>query len=74
MMTFETSGAYQVATNSVKPVKIARGVTGYWLHLPEGDFFGDKKQMFCYDTFEQAKRHAEENVGIQINLGDPEYA
>ena len=68
MMTFKTSGAYQVATNSIKPVKIARGVTGYWLHLPEGDLYKDKKQTFCYDTFDQAKRHAEANVGIKMDL------
>lgn len=70
MMTFKTSGAYQVATNSIKPVKIARGVAGYWLHLPEGDLYKDEKQMFCYDTFEQAKRHAETNVGMKMNWED----
>ena len=70
MMTFKTSGAYQVATNSLKPVKIARGVTGYWLHLPEGDLYKDEKQMFCYDTFDKAKRHAEANVGMKMNWSD----
>jgi hypothetical protein len=70
MMTFKTSGAYQVATNSIKPVKIARGVTGYWLHLLEGDLYEDTKQLFCFDTFEEAKRYAETTVGMKMNWSD----
>ena len=70
MMTFKTSGAYQVATNSIKPVKVARGITGYFMHLPDGDLYKDAKQMFCFDTFDKAKRYAEANVGIKMNWGD----
>lgn len=70
MMTFKTSGAYQVATNSIKDVMIARGVTGYWLHLIEGDLYSDEKQLHCFDSFEKAKKFAEANVGIKMNWED----
>lgn len=65
MMTFETYGIRQDATNSIKPVVIVRGIAGYWLHLPEGDRHNDQKQLHCYDTFEKAKQHAEVNVGVR---------
>ena len=58
------------ATNSIKPVKITRGVTGFWLDLNEGDLYNDAKQMFCFDTFDKAKRHAETNVGMKMNWSD----
>ena len=70
MMIFKTSGAYKVATNSIKPVKIARSATGYWLHLPEGDLYKNVKQLFCFNSFEEAKRHAEMNVGMKMNWED----
>lgn len=70
MMTFKTSGAYQVATNSIKPVKIARSLMGWVLHLPEGDLYKNNKQKFCYSSFEEAKRYAECNVGMKMNWED----
>ena len=70
MMQFKTSGAYQVATNSIKHVAINRSPTGWWLNLPEGDLYTDKKQMFCFNTFNEAKRHAEANVGMKMNWED----
>lgn len=70
MMTFETSGAYQVATNSIKPVYITRSASSYWLRLPEGDLYENKKQLFSFDTFEEAKRYAEMTVGMKMNWSD----
>lgn len=70
MMNFETSGAYQVATNSIKRVAINRSPTGYWLILPKGDLYKDNKQMFCFNTFDEAKRYAEANVGMKMNMED----
>lgn len=70
MMKFKTSGAYQVATNSIKPVKIARGLSGFFLVLLKGDLYSETKQRFCFNTFDKAKRYAEMNVGVKMNWSD----
>jgi len=70
MMIFTQDKAVFTATNSIKPVTITKGITGFWLDLPNGDLYEDHKQMFCYDSFEEAKRYAETNVGMKMNWED----
>ena len=70
MMTFEKSGAYQVATNSIKRVMIHKNVQGWMLLTPEGGLLDDFTSRGPFVSFEAAKRNAEMNVGMKMNWED----
>jgi len=66
MMTFEQSGAYQVATNSIKRVMIFRSFQGYMVSTPDGRLLDEFTSAGPFVDFEAAKRNAEMNVGMKI--------
>lgn len=70
MMTFETSGAYQVATNSIKRVMILKNVQGWMLLTPDGGLDDVFTSRGPFVSFDAAKRNAEMNVGMKMNLVD----
>jgi hypothetical protein len=74
MMTFErTTPNFFEATNSIKPVQIARfGVhSDLWVvWTPEGRLQDNLTSAGPFDGFEAAKRNAEMNVGMKMNWGD----
>ena len=72
MMQFKTSGAYQVATNSIKHVAIHKAdEDAFFLNMPEGDLYIDAPiNRIFFETFEEAKRWAETRVGVKMNWED----
>lgn len=68
MMQFKTSGAYEVATNSIKRVAISRSIEGYIVSTPEGRLLDEVKRSGPFETFEKAKRDAECHVGMKMNF------
>ena len=73
MMKFEAvNDRIAVATNSLKPVRIERNVTGpydrntWMIYMPEGDLFGNFDPVGPFDSFDDAKRNAEMEVGMMI--------
>lgn len=63
------------ATNSLKPVRIVRYVTGeydcneWMLYTPEGCLDDQKTQAGPFNSFQEAKRHAEAYVGFTYSMG-----
>lgn len=71
MMTFRETLFGFVANNSIKPVCISYiGPTQWDMQLPKGDLYNDKRMSFDFESFDEAKRYAETNVGMTINWGD----
>lgn len=78
MMKFEAiNDRIAVATNSLKPVRIVRSVVEpydlneWMIYMPEGDLFGNFDPVGPFDSFDDAKRNAEMNVGFTWKeLGD----
>ncbi len=77
MMTFETiDETTAVATNSLKEVRIVRGVASddydrntWMLYTPEGGLFDQFTSRGPFVSFDAAKRNAEMNVGMSIKWG-----
>lgn len=65
MMTFNT---YNEATNSIKPVMIHKSFQGYMVFTPEGRLLDGFESAGPFTSFEKAKRNAEANVGVNMNL------
>jgi hypothetical protein len=70
MMQFKESGAYQVATNSIKHVAIHKSFKGYMVYTPEGRLLDSFESAGPFVDFESAKRNAEMNVGMKMNWED----
>lgn len=74
MMTFDqVTRNFFEATNSIKPVQIARfGVNSdLWIvWTPEGRLDDGFTSAGPFDGFEAAKRNAEMNVGMKMNWAD----
>ena len=78
MMNFETvavgtnAWTLYLATNSIKPVIIcAEDEATYFLDMPAGDLYNDHNIMGeVFDTFEEAKRWAENKVVMKMNTED----
>ena len=70
MMMFKGSGAYQVATNSIKHVAIHKSFKGYMVYTPEGRLLDEFTSAGPFVDFESAKRNAEMNVGMKMNWED----
>jgi hypothetical protein len=73
MMKFEAvNDRIAVATNSLKPVRIVRSVVEpydlneWMIYMPEGDLFGNFDPVGPFDSFDDAKRYAEMEVGMMI--------
>lgn len=71
MMKFEVlNDRIAVATNSLKPVRIERNVTGpydcntWMLHMPEGNLYNTFTSAGPFVSFDAAKRYAEMEVGF----------
>ena len=71
MMKFEAvNDRIAVATNSLKPVRIERNVTGpydrntWMLYMPEGNLYGNFTSAGPFVSFDAAKRYAEMEVGF----------
>jgi hypothetical protein len=70
MMTFKFSDETHFATNSIKPCSITKFEDDYYeLHMPKGDHAVTFPVKLGFDTFNEAKRWAEERVGMHIQLG-----
>ena len=68
MMTFNQ---FNEATNSIKPVIIhKRHDRTFMLYTPEGRLLDDFTSAGPFISFEDAKRNAEANVGMKMNLAD----
>lgn len=66
-----------VATNSIKEVRIVRGVAPaeydrntWMLYTPEGRLDDDFRSAGPFISFDAAKRNAEMNVGVKMNWSD----
>ena len=78
MMLFDTiNETTAIATNSIKEVRIVRGVApaeydrNTWIvFTPEGRLMDDFRSAGPFVSFEAAKRNAEENVGMNMNWSD----
>ena len=70
MMQFKKSGAYQVATNSIKHVAIIKKAKGYRVYTINGRLLDDVTYAGPFASFEEAKRNAEMNVGMKMNWED----
>ncbi len=73
MMTFEAlNDRVARAINSIKPVTIARDVTGpfdrntWMVYTPEGRLLDAFTSAGPFVSFDAAKRNAEMNVGMKI--------
>lgn len=67
MMTFNE---YNEATNSIKPVMIQKSFDGnYMLYTPEGGLLDEFTSRGPFISFEAAKRNAEMNVGMKMDVG-----
>lgn len=71
MMKFEAiNDRIAVATNSLKPVRIVRSLTGpydrntWMLYMPEGNLYGNFTSAGPFVSFDAAKRYAEMEVGF----------
>ena len=61
-------GEYYVATNSLKPVYISEDRDGTWVvDMPEYCLF-DRYNNAVLASFDAAKRYAESNVGMTMDL------
>jgi hypothetical protein len=70
-MTFEQCGPDFMATNSIKPVHIAKMRDGnYMIHTPKGRLLDSFMSAGPFVDFEAAKRNAEMNVGVKMNWED----
>lgn len=66
MMTFNK---HNEATNSIKPVFINKTFDGkFMLYTPEGRLLDNFISAGPFVDFETAKRNAEMNVGVSMNL------
>ena len=60
---------YNEATNSIKTVFINKTFDGkFMLYTPEGRLLDDFISAGPFVDFESAKRNAEMNVGVSVNL------
>lgn len=67
MMTFNQNGQIYTATNSLKPVKIwSTGPKSWHVYTPAGRLLDDINIAGTFKSFEEAKRNAEEKVGMTI--------
>lgn len=76
MMTFKAiNETTAVATNSLRKVEIVRQITdkfdrNQWMvYTPDGRLFDDVKVAGPFESFDRAKREAECEVGMSMNLG-----
>lgn len=69
MMTFKYTDETHFATNSIKPCSITKFEDDYYeLHMPKGDYAVTFPVKLGFDTFDEAKRWAEERVGMRITM------
>jgi hypothetical protein len=78
MMQFEVVSEHiAVATNSIKPVRIVRSINydnydrnTWMLYTPDGGLLDKFTSRGPFVSFDAARRCAEMNVGMKMNLGD----
>lgn len=69
-MQFESTAFGAKATNSVRPVTIIASGESYILEMPKGTLYEVLDTRRYFDTFDEAKRYAEQNIGMRINWED----
>ena len=69
MMNFKSEDGVNVATNSIKPVRITQFDTEcFHLSMVEGDMNLDFPLEVLFGTFEEAVKWAEAKVGVKFEL------
>lgn len=70
MMQFENTMLGAEATNSLRPVLISESSTGesFLLEMEKGTLYERLDVRRHFDTFEEAVRFAETNIGVSINI------
>lgn len=70
MMQFENTMFGAEATNSLRPVRISESSTGesFLLEMEEGTLYERLDVRRHFDTFEDAVRFAETNIGVSIDI------
>lgn len=70
MMKFETTLFGSKATNSLLPVMISESSTGesYILEMKEGTLYERLDVRRHFDSFDEAVRFAETNVGVSVKF------
>ena len=76
MMTFNHTANGSTATNSIRPVQISLSSTGesFLLEMEEGTLYERLDVRRHFNTFEEAVRYAETNVGVSVNWGQLDKA
>lgn len=69
-MQFESTHFGAIATNSLRPVRIIGSEESYILEMPEGTLYERLDTRRYFDTFNEAVRYAESNIGMKANLGE----
>lgn len=70
MMNFEQTAFGAIATNSIRPVRIIGSGESCILEMPEGTLYERLDTRRYFDTFNEAVRYAEANIGMKVNLGE----
>lgn len=70
MMQFENTMLGAEATNSLRPVLISESSTGesFLLEMEEGTLYERLDVRRHFDTFEEAVRFAETNIGVSTDI------
>lgn len=70
MMKFNHTANGSIATNSIRPVQISESSSGesFLLEMEEGTLYERLDVRRHFDTFKEAVRFAEANVGVSIKL------
>jgi len=69
MMKFNHTANGSIATNSLRPVQISMSSTGdsFLLEMEEGTLYERLDIRQHFNTFNEAVRYAETNIGVSIN-------